>query len=128
MAYLRNHEGRLARKAEDSAKKRANWFASLNRECMAKGCWITSSPGAGVVTLDALPGNGWPAELERRGFPMKAEPDGQRVLHYATTEKFAINADGSLDPLVEGSTKAVTSVVHHPGVVTVRRWSFLAPF
>ena len=68
------------------------------------------------------------AELERRGFPMKAEPDGQRVLHYATTEKFAINADGSLDPLVEGSTKAVTSVVHHPGVVTVRRWSFLAPF
>jgi hypothetical protein len=59
---------------------------------------------------------------------MKAEPDGQRVLHYATTEIFVVTADGSLGPRVEGSTKAVSLVVHQPGVVATKRWSFAAPF
>jgi hypothetical protein len=42
-------------------------------------------------------------------FTLEALPDGQRILHYATTERFVVNADGSLGPLVEGSTK-VTSL------------------
>jgi hypothetical protein len=122
--YLKDPKDRTV---EDRTKKRASWFATLNREAMSKGCWIESSPGAPVVTISALPGNGWPDELRSRGFPMKAEPHGQRILHYAVTEKFVVNADGSLGPLTEGSTEAVTSVVHHPGVVAVKRWSFAAP-
>jgi hypothetical protein len=37
--------------------------------------------------------------------------------------------DGSLGPLLEGrSTKAISLVVHQPGIVAVKRWSFAAPF
>jgi hypothetical protein len=36
----------------------------------------------------------------------------------------AINADGSLGPLTEGSTRATAMVVHHAGPHKTQRFSF----
>jgi hypothetical protein len=37
------------------------------------------------------------------------------------------NAGGTLAPMTEGSTQAVTTTVHYAGIVATKRFSLLAP-
>jgi hypothetical protein len=43
--------------------------------------------------------------------------EGERILPTAIIEKFVTRADGELEPLTEGSTRAITSTVTHAGIV-----------
>ena len=118
----------IYRRAENNAQKRADWFTSFNRECMAKGCRIISSPGASDVIIECLPGDPWPEELKARGFPLRPEPDGTRIVPYATRQEMTQNADGTLAPITEGSTQPTTMIVHQPGIRQTARFTMLAPF
>jgi hypothetical protein len=39
-----------------------------------------------------------------------------------------ISSSGAMIPMTEGSTKAATVVMRHPGIMPVRKFRFLAPF
>ena len=118
----------IYRRAENTAQKRADWFTSFNRECMAKGCWIISSPGASEVIIETLPNDPWPGELKARGFPIRWLENGTRTVPYATREEMTQNADGTLAPITEGSTQPTTMIVHQPGIRQTARFTMLAPF
>jgi hypothetical protein len=78
------------RRAENNAKKRADWFATFNREAMIRDAWIISSPGSQTVTIECLPGNPWVQELKERGFPITWIEDGQRILPHEVREEMTI--------------------------------------
>jgi hypothetical protein len=42
----------------------------------------------------------------------------------AITERFCMGADGELEPLTSGSTRAVAQVVTHAGICRVKRYTF----
>jgi hypothetical protein len=113
---------------DDTGERRLAWFNALNREAMQRGCRLISTPAASEVYLECLPGSAWPGELRQRGFPLVAEPDGQRILPYDVAVPMVQNADGTLGPLTPGSTKAVSMVKREPGIARVERYRFKAPF
>jgi hypothetical protein len=115
------------RRAENSAK-RADWFATFNREAMIRDAWIISSPGSQTVTIECLPGNPWVQELKERGFPITWIEDGQRNLPHEVREEMTINADGTHGVLTPGSTQATTTVVPHAGIAKTTRFSFPSPW
>jgi hypothetical protein len=114
----------IYRRHENNVQKRAAWFASFNREAMARGCWIISSPGATEVIIECLPGNDWPDELKTRGFPIRWLEEGRRVIPFAYNESMIQNADGTLAPLAEGSTAPIAFITGQPGIVKVRKYAF----
>jgi len=50
-----------------------------------------------------------------RGYDVTATGDGERILPTAITERFCVGADGALEPVTSGSTRAVAQVVTHGG-------------
>jgi hypothetical protein len=49
---------------------------------------------------------------------------GERILPTAVIEKFAVNANGELEPLTAGSTRPVAATVTHAGICKVKRYGF----
>jgi hypothetical protein len=47
-----------------------------------------------------------------------------RILPTAITERFCKRADGQLEPVTSGSTRAVAQVVTHAGICKVKRFAF----
>ena len=62
--------------------------------------------------------------LIRRGYRLEEIQGGERIIPTAIREAMGINADGTLGPLTPGSTQATTMMVHHPGIVKTKRFSF----
>ena len=100
-------------------------FDTINRRAIQCGtAWLTSIPGDMVVTVEALPSSTFPAELRHRGYQLRPEDRGERILASAITERFGRAADGTLVPITEGSTVRVVQRLAHAGIVEVR-FSFL---
>jgi hypothetical protein len=55
---------------------------------------------------------------------LEALEDGQRILPHAVHEPMTSNSDGSLGPMMPGSTQPETSIVHHAGICKVKRYAF----
>jgi hypothetical protein len=112
------------RKADD---KRAVFYRAFLAEAVKRNdAWVTCPPNSDLVTLETTPGSPWPAELKERGFSIVRDGDGQRILGHGVREIVHVNRDGSLAPLVEGST-APTRTIDHAGIVRVVRYRFAAP-
>jgi hypothetical protein len=128
MAYLKDPQ--FKRGKDDTGERRLAWHQALVRESMASGgdCWIVSTPAASEVYIEALVTSGWPDELRGRGFPLVAEPDGQRILPHAIRTEMTLNADGTMAPLTPGSTQPTTTLITHAGIAKTLRYSFRAPF
>jgi hypothetical protein len=119
----------MRRGADEKAKRRAAWFRAFCTEAAARSdAWITSIPNADLVTLETTPGSPWPAELRERAFPLERDDprDGERVIGHGVREVVHVNRDGSLAPLVEGST-APARTIDHAGIIKVVRYRFRAP-
>jgi hypothetical protein len=62
--------------------------------------------------------------LRAIGYDVAEIGEGERILPAAISEKFAVNADGELEPLMAGSTRAASSTVTHGGICEVKRYGF----
>jgi hypothetical protein len=105
-------------------KDRKARFAELNEFVRARHGWLTSVPGEVDVTMQCLPGSTLPDDLRGLGYDVQEVGDGERILPTAITDRLTQNADGTLGPVAAGSTLPVTMIVHHAGVVRVRRYEF----
>jgi hypothetical protein len=112
--------------APDDLLERKAWHSALVAEAAEYDCFVTSTPGNREVFIECLPTSGWPAVLRKRGYLLRPEEDGQRILPNSVREPMAIGANGELAPLVPGSTMATTMVVHHAGIHKTRRFRFFA--
>jgi hypothetical protein len=125
--YLKDPEWKRGK--SDKPERRLAWFQALNRECMARGdCWIISTPSASEVIIEALRTSAWPDELRGRGFPLRAEPDGQRILPHAIKTEMVLTSSGAMTPATPGSTMPTTAIVTAAGIVKTQRFKFRAPF
>jgi hypothetical protein len=70
----------------------------------------------------AVPRSSLPTELLARGYDVTG--DGERIAPTAISVRFCTGADGELEPLTSGSTRAVAQVVTHVGVCRVKRHAF----
>jgi len=110
------------RKVVEDLKSR---FDGINRRAIQCGtAWLTSIPGETVVTVEALPTSTFPDELRDKGYQLRPEGEGERILAHAIVERFARGADGALVPITVGSTLAIVHRVMHAGIVKTRQWSF----
>jgi hypothetical protein len=123
MAYLRDPQFKVA---PDVIAERRERFERLNQEARLYGGWLTSTPGNKVVVAETLEDSPWPQILRRR-FDLEELEPGQRIIPNAIETRFVQNSDGTLAPLVEGSTRPVTTVFTAPGIAKTRRFSFEAP-
>jgi hypothetical protein len=64
-----------------------------------------------VVLVEALPVSTWPAELRKRGYPLKEIAGGSRILHTALHTAMEVNSRGELVAVTEGSTRPVSVVI-----------------
>ena len=87
---------------------------------------VTSTPNADVCRIEVTEGSPWPAELRKRGYPLEPDGTGQRIIGHAFREVVHVNSDGTISPLVEGST-APTKTIDHAGIIKVVRYRFRAP-
>jgi hypothetical protein len=78
------------------------------------------------VIAETFEDSPWPDVLRRR-FDLEELEPGQRIIPNATATRFVQNADGSLAPLVEGSTRPVTTTFIAAGIAKTRRFSFEMP-
>jgi hypothetical protein len=76
------------------------------------------------LRMECLPDSTLPDELRKAGYDVRDLGDGERNLATAIVERFTTRGDGELEPLVEGSTKAVAQTRRHAGIVKVRRYVF----
>jgi hypothetical protein len=110
--------------------ERKKLFAGLNKFVMDRGGWITSIAGAPMVTFEVLEHSELPDVIrDDLGYDVVPAdpPEGTRLLANATEVKFTTNSDGTLAPLTEGSTQAVTTIMRHAGIVPTRRFCFVLP-
>jgi len=100
-------------------------FLQMNRWVNKSGGWVVSPPGDAVkMRIECLPGSALPDELREAGYKLEPAGTHERLLESTIVEKFTRNADGSLTPLIEGSTKAVAEVQRHAGIVRVEVFTF----
>jgi hypothetical protein len=99
-------------------------FDAVNKFVTAGNGWVTSIRGAPEVMFECLPGSTLPAELRELGYDVREIGEGERIRPTAIVERFVRNADGTLAPLTEGSTKPVTAILHHAGITKVKRYAF----
>ena len=74
--------------------------------------------------MECLPGSSLPDDLRKLGYDVRETGEGERILPAAITERLAQRDDGSLAPVMAGSTVPVTTVVQHAGIVKVQRFTF----
>jgi hypothetical protein len=127
MAYLRNADN-FKRASDGKRERREQWFKALNAEVVARSdTWIISTPHAPRIILECLETSPMPAELIDRGYKLKAEQDGQRILPHAIAQPMVISSCGALIPATANSTKPVTMVNYGAGIQSTKRYSFPAP-
>jgi hypothetical protein len=68
-----------------------------------------------------------PDELQARGHDLVATGDGERILPTAIIERLCIGADGEVESVTLGSTRAVAQVLTHAGICKVNRFAFGLP-
>jgi hypothetical protein len=105
-------------------KDRKARFAELNEFVRSRNGWLTSVPGEVEVEMQCLPGSTLPGELRGLGYDVTETGEIERILPTAIVQKFIAGIDGTLELLTEGSTRPISTVVSHAGVVKVRRCSF----
>jgi hypothetical protein len=64
-------------------RSRKERFAEINRWISANGGWLISVAGDPTVTLECLPDSCLPNALADRGYDLRQEPDGERILPHA---------------------------------------------
>jgi len=57
----------------------------------------------------------------------RLKPGNERIVPTAIIERFCLGADGQLEPLTSGSTRAVAQTVTHAGICRVKRYVFDIP-
>lgn len=102
--------GRQHDKAIDERKAR---FDGLVQFITNRNGFVTSIPGAAVVTFECLPLSTLPDELRELDYDVEAMGESQRILPHAIVEHV----------LVEGSS-GVRQPVTHAGIARVLRYSF----
>jgi hypothetical protein len=100
-------------------------FEALNEFVNAQGgAWLVSVPGDPAVRMECLPDSRLPDDLRALGHDVREIGDGERILPHRIVERFVRRADGELEPLTEGSTKAIAETRTHAGIVRVMRYGF----
>jgi hypothetical protein len=102
-------------------------FQALNEFVTSHNGWITSIPGAVMVTVECLPNSTLPGELRKAGYDVSDIGEGERILPTAIIERFVARADGEFEPMTEGSTKPIASTVTHAGICKVKQYTFSLP-
>jgi hypothetical protein len=110
----------------DVIAERRERFERLNEEARVYGAWLVSVPGAKTVIAETLEDSPWPDVLRRR-FELEELEQGERIIPCAIATQFVQNADGTLAPLVVGSTRPVTTTFAAAGIAKTRRFSFTLP-
>jgi hypothetical protein len=105
----------------DSRKER---FERVLAYITASGGWITSVPGAATVDFETLPDSTLPADLRKAGYDVTEIGEGERILPNAIEQRMAMNANGELEETTPNSTKPITEVRRHAGIVRVMRFDF----
>jgi len=88
-------------------------FQKMNAFIMRRGGWITSLPGATMMTIECLPGSSIPGELRDLTYELERLPDGERIVYGAIVE--------TID---EGNAKRPPRVMRYDGPAQVERFSF----
>jgi hypothetical protein len=125
VSYLKDPSTR--KPPPDVVAERRERFERLSAFVTRHDAWIILTPGAKEIIIECLPGSGLLNLLADRGYDLKPEQDGERILPLAVSQGMTRNADGALSSLIEGSTHAVTATFNAPGIVWTRRWSFHIP-
>jgi hypothetical protein len=107
--------------------KRKAKFEAINAYVTKRCGWMTSIPGDAEMRFDALPDSNLPQELHDMGYSVIRVGQSQRILPHAIVGKFTTRADGELEPLAEGSRKAVSTRITHAGIVQVNQFELRAP-
>jgi hypothetical protein len=77
--------------------------------------------------MQCLPDSSLPTELEKLGYHLEPDGEGERILPTAITERFVQRGDGQLVPLTEGSTRPIAETRTHAGICKVKRYAFDLP-
>jgi hypothetical protein len=124
MAYLKDPHFKESR---DVIAERRERFERLNEEANLFGAWLISTPGNKAVIAETLADSPWPAILRKRFASFEEIGPGQRILPHAVVTRFTRNVDGTLAPLAEGSTAAVTTTFTGAGIAKTKLWGFEIP-
>jgi hypothetical protein len=90
-------------------------FASLNDWINQQGgAWLTSIPGDFEAMMECLPSSDVPERLRDRGYDLKPDGEGERIIPHAIVETI----------LAEDGKKPIRKVTH-AGIVGVQRYGFL---
>ena len=109
-------------------EERKRLFAGINAFVRKHGdSWLTSIPGERSVEMQCLPGSMIPAELEKLGYVLEPDGEGERILPHGIVQHFVAGADGEMVLRSEGDTRPISRTVTHAGIVTVKRYSFEIP-
>jgi hypothetical protein len=65
--------------------------------------------------------------IQASGSDVRKIEGGERTRLVPVSERFILNAGGTLGPLTEGSTQATTLLVHNAGITPVLRFVFEIP-
>ena len=79
------------------------------------------------VTVEALPDSSVPDDLRALGYDVREDGETERILPHQIVERFTRRADGELEPVTSGSTKAIAETRTHAGIVRVKRYAFDMP-
>jgi hypothetical protein len=114
-------------KALSSVPDRKEKHAALVQFITKRKGYVTSIPGEPELRFEALPGSTLPDELTELGYAVTEIGEGQRILPGSIVERFSLTSSGALEPVAEGSTKAVALLQEHAGIVGVLRYRFQLP-
>jgi hypothetical protein len=79
------------------------------------------------MRFEALPGSPLPEQLRDAGYDVTEIGQTQRILPHASVEELVTLADGSFEPVTEGSTMPVTRRVTHAGLATAVQYDLRMP-
>jgi hypothetical protein len=99
---------------------RKQQFEKLNIWIMARDGWLVSVPGDPHMRFEALPGSTMPAELRQAGYEVTEIGSTQRILPHVIEQKFTIGTGGELELATAGSTRAISQIRTHAGIVTTK--------
>jgi hypothetical protein len=111
---------------DDKIASRKQRFAALVAYARERNGWLTSVPGAPVVTMECLPDSKLPDDLRELGYVVEQVGVGERILASAV-ERFGRRSDGELVLLTAGSTEVAVEARQHAGITRVLRFEFDIP-
>ncbi|MBR1298543.1 hypothetical protein [Bradyrhizobium sp. AUGA SZCCT0042] len=102
-------------------------FEALNAYVTERAGWMTSIPGDPDMRFESLPGSTLPDELRAAGYEVTEIGTTQRILPHAVEQRFVVGAGGELELATAGSTRPISHVVSHAGVVITTVFDLLVP-